>query len=307
MAPGFGQYEKAIAEGMTSGTFEQFNKGLEDLDELRLAVMDEHGIDRCVLSQTSPGLQRETDGKLAVGRAIEANDFLAAAVARHPQRFAGFAHLALQDVEAATAELDRCVNKLGFKGAMINGHTNGSYLDEAQYLPFWQHVASLDVPIYIHPADHFDRPHMYKDHPELSGPVWGWGVETGAHALRLIFSGLFDRLPNLKIILGHMGEMLPFMLWRIDSRAVIVKLPVALKKEPSQYIRDNFFVTTSGVCDPAPLQCAIDALGDDNVLFSIDYPYESTAIAADFINNAPVSETTRAKICHENARRVLKL
>ena len=307
MTPGYEHYEKDVALAMAPGAFESFGKRLEDLDDLRIAAMDEAGVDICVLSQTSPGLQRETDAKRAVSLAKESNDFLAQAIERHPDRFCGFAHLAMQETIEAAAELDRAVTKLGFKGAMINGHTNGAYLDEEQFYPFWQHVAKLDVPIYLHPADHFDKPHMYKDHAELMGCIWGWGVETATHALRLIFSGLFDRLPGLKIILGHMGETLPALLWRLDSRAAISKLPVALKKSPSEYIKDNFIVTTSGVCANAPLLCAVEAMGEDNVLFSTDYPYESHTIAAKFIEDAPIGETVRAKICHENARRILKL
>lgn len=307
MAPGFDHYEKAIAESMAPGVFEDFTKRLAELGALRLAAMDLAGIDICVLSQTSPGLQIEQDAKLATARARQANDFLAQQIEAHPQRFRGFAHLALQDTDAAIAELDRCVNSLGFKGAMINGHTNGRYLDEESFYPFWQHVAKLDVPIYLHPANHFDSPHMYSGHPELTGPTWGWGVETGTHALRLIFSGLFDKLSSLRVILGHMGETLPYLLWRFDSRAAITKSPYVLQKQPSQYIRENFIVTTSGVCDTAPLLCSIEALGDDNVLFSVDYPYESSKIAADFIENAPITDETRAKICYKNAQRVLKL
>jgi 2,3-dihydroxybenzoate decarboxylase len=292
---------------MAPGVFDDFNTRLSELGEMRIEAMDLAGIDICVLSQTSPGLQIEGDTQLAVAKARQANDFLAGEIEKHPDRFRGFAHLALQDPDAAIAELDRCVNVLGFKGAMINGHTNGVYLDEEIYYPFWQQVAKLDVPIYLHPANSFDKPHMYHGLPELTGPVWGWAVETGTHALRLIFSGLFDRLPNLRLILGHMGETLPFLLWRFDSRAAITKLSIDLQKKPSQYIRENFIVTTSGVCANAPLQCSIEALGEDNLLFSVDYPYESSQIAADFIDAAPISEATRAKICHENARRILKI
>jgi 2,3-dihydroxybenzoate decarboxylase len=307
MAPGLDLYEKAIAAAMGPGIFDNFSKRLAELDKIRIEAMDQAGIDICVLSQTAPGLQIEPDSKLAVAKARQANDFLAQAIEKHPKRFRGFAHLALQDTDAAIAELDRCVNTLGFKGVMINGHTNGAYLDEAVFYPFWQHVAKLDVPIYLHPASSFDTPHMYNGHPDLTGPTWGWMVETGTHALRLIFSGLFDKLPTLKVILGHMGETLPFLLWRFDSRAAITKHPILLQKRPSQYIKENFVVTTSGVCANAPLLCSIEAMGEDNVLFSVDYPYEESAVAANFIDTAPISETTRAKICHQNAQRILKL
>ena len=244
---------------------------------------------------------------LLFSRARQANDFLAGEIQKHPKRYAGFAHLPLQDAQAAAAELERCVKELGFKGALINGHTNGVYLDDSSMWSFWDCVDELDVPVYLHPASSFDAPHMYHGYPELVGPTWGWTVETATHALRLIVSGLFDRLPGLKIILGHMGEALPFMLWRLDSRWQISVPTVPLKKMPSQYIKDNFIVTTSGVCDNPPLLCTIDALGEDNVLFSADYPFEDTLVAAKFIDTAPVSEQVREKICYRNAERILKL
>lgn len=307
MAPGFDLYEGDVAKMMDAKSYQEFERRLPDFAELRIEMMNETGIDVCVLSQTSPGLQVEKDAAVAIRMATEANDFLCAQIQKFPSRFAGFAHLAMHDPAAAIAELSRCVRDLGFKGAMINGHTNGVYLDHEKYFPFWESVVELGVPVYLHPASSFDEPHMYKDYPVLVGATWGWTVETATHALRLIVSGLFDRLPELKVILGHMGETLPFLLWRLDSRWKISKQPRSLNKLLSQYLKDNFVVTTSGVCDNAPLLCALEALGSENVLFSTDYPFEDARIASEFIENAPVSESVKAQICYENAQRLLKL
>ncbi|MBI2810448.1 MAG: amidohydrolase [Candidatus Melainabacteria bacterium] len=307
MAPKFDKYEADVEKMMTPDDYKEFAARLPEFTELRLQTMDKAEIDISVLSQTSPGLQIEKDTPTAIRKSQEANDFLALQIQKHPSRFAGFAHLAMQDPTAASKELERCVIALGFKGALVNGHTNGVYLDDQRYIPFWESLNELDVPLYLHPASSFDAPHMFEGHPDLMGPTWGWTVETTTHALRLIVSGLFDRLPNLKIILGHMGEALPFMLWRFDSRWQISRHSKKLNKSLSQYIRDNIIITTSGVCDNAPLLCSIEALGADNVLFSTDYPFESTQIAADFIEKAPLSEDVRKKICYQNAQRLLKL
>ncbi len=307
MAPGFDKYEADVKNMMTPEAYKEFATCLPEFDELRLQTMDKAGIDVCVLSQTSPGLQIEKDTPTAIRKSQEVNDFLALEIQKHPSRFAGFAHLAMQEPKAAAKELERCVKDLGFRGALVNGHTNGVYLDDERYIPFWEALNELDVPLYLHPVSSFDIPHMFAGHPDLMGPTWGWTVETGTHALRLIVSGLFDRLPRLKIILGHMGEALPFMLWRFDSRWEIGKHSIKLEKSLSQYIRENVVITTAGVCDNAPLLCSIESIGADNVLFSTDYPFESALVAADFIEKAPLSEDVRKKICYQNAERLLKL
>ncbi|MBS1956710.1 MAG: amidohydrolase [Cyanobacteria bacterium SZAS-4] len=307
MAPGFENYEADVEKMMDARAYKEFALRLPEFADLRLQAMNNAEIEMCVLSQTSPGLQTEKDTATAIRKSQEANDFLAQQIQKHPSRFAGFAHLAMQDPTAAAKELKRCIEDLGFKGALVNGHTNGVYLDDQRYIPFWETLNNLDVPLYLHPADSFDKPHMYEDHPDLMGPTWGWTVETTTHALRLIVSGLFDRLPKLKVILGHMGEALPFMLWRFDSRWQIGKHSKKLEKPLSQYVKDNIIITTSGVCDNAPLLCSIEALGADNILFSTDYPFESTQIAADFIDKAPLSEDVRKRICYQNAQRILKL
>lgn len=307
MAPGFQRYSKSFIQHMDSAAAGQLNRRLDDIGELRLAEMDRCGIDLVVISQTGPSVQAEPSTSVAVESARANNTYLAQQIARHPKRFAGFATLAMQDVAAATAELTRAVHELGFKGALINGHTLGRYYDDPAFAPFWERVHALDVPIYLHPTDASVMPLAYADHPELHGAAWGWGVETASHALRLLFSGLFDRYPGLKIILGHMGEGLPFLRWRFDSRFAAYPHGIKLERAPSAYIGSNIVITTSGVCSPAALQCAIAEMGAEAVMFSVDYPYESSEVAADFVERTPLDERTRALVCHGNAERLLKL
>jgi 2,3-dihydroxybenzoate decarboxylase len=288
--------------------FADIERRLGDFDQLRLETMDQAGIDLVVLSVTTPGVQAERDAKIAIKLAQGANDFLASEVRKRPKRYAGFAHLPTQDSGAAATELERAVKELGFKGALINGQTNGKYLDDDMYLPFWERVQDLDVPVYLHPGEMADQPAMFAGRPELNGPVWAWTADTAAHALRLVFGGTFKRFPKLKVILGHMGETLPFFLWRFDSRwELALGRKLAPDELPSAIIRRNIAITTSGVCAPAPLADAIAALGEDNVMFSVDYPYEDTPTAATFIEAAPLSDAVRAKVCHRNAERILKL
>ena len=300
---------KYVARPTQSDTiFADIEKRLADFDQLRLETMDKAGIDVAVLSVTTPGVQSEPDAKLAVGLARSANDLLAREVQKRPRRYAGFAHVAMQDVGAAADELQRAIKDLGFKGALINGQTGGHYLDEDRYLPFWERVQELDVPVYLHPGGLVDHPAMFANRPELNGPTWAWTVETATHALRLVFGGTFKRFPKLKVILGHMGETLPFLLWRFDSRAQLqVGKEIAPGSRPSDIIKRNIVITTAGVCAPGPLVEAIGALGEDSVMFSVDYPYEDTQVAADFIDSAPISEALRAKVCHGNAERLLRL
>jgi len=280
---------------------------LPEFDELRLEAMDQAGIEISVLSHYAPGAHGERDTAAAVKAASRGNDVLAGHVARHPTRYRGFAMLAMHDPKEAAKELERAVLQLRFNGALLNGHTHGVYLDDPRYLEFWELVDALDVPIYLHPTHPVTMPAVYEGYPGLGGAMWGWMAETGGHALRLVLSGLFDRLPKLTIILGHMGEALPFLLWRIDSRFKIAKPKIVLQKPPSQYIRENFMVTTAGTFARDPLLCTIAALGDDRVMFSVDYPLEYSDQAAQFIDTAPVSDAVRAKICYGNAARTLKI
>ncbi|MFJ1259362.1 amidohydrolase family protein [Cupriavidus sp. CuC1] len=307
MAPGFQAYSKGYLQHIDAAVMADLAKRLADFDDIRIGEMDRAGIDFTILSQTGPGVQGETDRAAALGRARENNDFLAAQVARHPTRFAGFAALPMHDPVTAADELERAVKQLGFKGSLVNGHTQGVYYDDPAYDVFWERMQALDVPMYLHPTDAFVAPHVYAGHPEISGAAWGWGVETASHALRLVFGGVFDRFPRLKLILGHMGEGLPFQRWRFDSRFAVYSHGIKLAKKPSEYIGSNIVITTSGVCSPAALNGAIAEMGAEAVLFSVDYPYESTAIAADFIEQAPMDEATRSLVCHGNAERILKL
>jgi 2,3-dihydroxybenzoate decarboxylase len=298
-----------VARPTSNGAmFSDIERRLRDFGDERLAAMDSGGIDLSVLSLTTPGIQGEKDAATAIRLAMETNDFLAREVQKRPQRYGGFAAVATQAPVAAATELERAIKQLGFKGVLINGQTNGHYLDDQRFLPFWERLHDLDVPLYLHPGDLSDSPAMFAGQPGLEGPVWAWTADTGSHALRLIFSGLFVRFPRLKVILGHMGETLPFLLWRIDNRYELkVGRPLAPEERPSYFFRRNFVITTSGVCDPGPLVESLGALGDDNVLFSVDYPYQDSKQAGVFLDEAPVSDMVRAKIGNGNARRVLKL
>jgi 2,3-dihydroxybenzoate decarboxylase len=307
-SPDLSSYAHGPGSSMNREGFAHFEKRLLDFGGTRLEAMDKAGIALSVLSVTTPGVQAERDKRIAIARAREANDLLARQIQKHPTRFAGFAHLPLQDAKAAADELGRSVEELGFKGAMVNGHTNGHYLDEDMYHPFWERVQDLGVPIYLHPRDPFDMPHNYQGHPELLGASWSWTVETATHALRLVFGGTFDRFPEVTLILGHMGETLPYLLWRLDSRSrVLPPKPGQPKRLPSEIIRKNIVVTTTGVCSHPALVCALAALGEDSVMFSVDYPYEDCGVAAAFIESAPISEAARAKICHGTAEKLLGL
>ncbi len=307
MTPGFEHYSQAFTKLMSKGVLDRLSAELSSFDELRLQTMDRAGIDISVLSQTGPGIQGETNPALAISCAQQSNDFLAGQVARHPERLAGFASLPMHSPEAACRELERAVKQLGLKGALVNGHSGGVYYDEPAYDEFWECMQALDVPLYLHPYDAYITPHVFSGHPELSGATWGWGVEAGSHALRLLFGGVFDRFPNLKLILGHMGEGLPFLRWRFDSRFAVYSHGIKLKKAPSEYFGSNIVITTSGVCSPPSLIAAIAEMGADAVMFSVDYPYESSELAAEFIENTPMDDKTRQMVCSGNARRLLKL
>ncbi|MBY4868274.1 amidohydrolase [Burkholderia sp. Bp9017] len=305
--PGFQAYSKSFTQHIAPEVLADLGARLADFDELRLAEMDRAGIDYTILSQTGPSVQGEHDSAVAVSRARESNDYLAAQIARHPSRFGGFATLAMHSPGAAVEELTRTVDTLGFKGALVNGHTFGTYYDDRAYDPFWARLQELDVPLYLHPTDAYVMPRVFDGHPELAGAAWGWGVETGTHALRLLFGGVFDRFPRVKLILGHMGEGLPFLRWRFDSRFAVYSHGVTLARRPSEYFGRNILITTSGVCSAPALVGAIGEMGADAVMFSVDYPYESTAAAADFIERAPLDDTTRQRVCHGNAARIFKL
>ncbi|MFB9836231.1 amidohydrolase family protein [Actinoallomurus acaciae] len=287
---------------------DRYARRLADFTEYRLPEMDEHGVDVQVLSLTSPGVQAEPDAGVAVDDARRANDFLAETVRRHPTRFGGFAALPLQDPERAAAELRRAVRELGLHGALVNDHTLGHYLDEEPYAVVWAELQDLGVPLYLHPglvpADDW---HVLRGRPELNGPTFSWAATTGGHAMRLVYGGVFDRFPRATVILGHMGEFLPFQLSRFDARHRDLALERPLERPPSGYFGTNIKITTTGVYSHAALVAAVQAVGVDNVMFSIDYPYESTAEAVRFLDTAPLAPADLARVAHGNADRLLGL
>lgn len=278
---------------------------LLDLDGERLRLMDQEGVDMQLLLLTSTGVQM-----LEAGRASElaqlANDRLAEAIRRHPGRYAGLGVVPTQDVPRAIRELERAIKGLGLNGIVINSHTNGEYLDERKYWPLLEAAAALGVPIYIHPRA--PSPAMaapYRPY-RLEGAIWGYQAETGLHALRLIVSGAFDAFPDLRIVLGHMGEGLPYWLWRVDHMHAHTAAGARpkLKLRPSDYFRRNFLISTSGMNWEPVLKFCLSVLGADNLMWAIDYPYQDTRDSVRFLDNADITREEREKIFHRNAERI---
>jgi predicted TIM-barrel fold metal-dependent hydrolase len=295
----------AGSEGSRSGRIEE---RLRDFGGERVADMNSAGIDLCVLSHGSPSAQK-LPADIAVGLVERVNDRLAAAVAANP-RFAAFAALPTVLPEAAADELERCV-AMGFKGAMVHGMTGGEFLDLRKYWPIYARAEQMDVPIYMHPS----LPHpavieaYYKDYladfPMLARPAWGYGVEAGTQGLRMVLSGVFERYPKLKIILGHLGETLPFQLWRIDQ---------ALSRSGQRSVNfrevltNNFWITTSGFFSTPALLCCLMELGVERILFSVDWPFiADSKTAVDWMTGVPLSVADKAKILSSNAKSLLKL
>ena len=278
---------------------------LLDVGEVRLREMDEAGIDVQVLSHTNPATQL-LDAETGVALARRTNDTLGEVIRRHPQRFAGFAVLPTADPKASADELERTVTQLGFKGAMVHGLANGQFLDRKSFWPIFERAQALDVPIYIHPS----TPHptvvdvYYKDYPALVRAGWGFGVETATHALRLIMSGLFDAYPKLKIVLGHLGEGLPFLLWRSDH---IIMHEAKLPRSLRDYFCEHFYVTTSGNFSFPALQCCLLELGVDKIIFSVDWPWATNTEGVNFLESAPLSRADKEKIFHGNVEQLLKM
>jgi gamma-resorcylate decarboxylase len=303
------------AQNYDQGYFSSLQKGLSDV-KLRLADMDRCGIECMILSLTQPGIQGIPDRTIAVDTAKRMNDDLAGILAAHPNRFAGFAAVALQDVRAAGDELERAVSQLGFKGALINGYSNigdmntAQYLDEPPVWDFWARVESLGVPVYLHPRSPLpNQRRAYEGYPVLADSPWGFGAETGIHTLRLILSGLFDRFPRLRIILGHLGEGLPFLLYRTESRLRHMSSKVRGRqlKPVTSYLRENFYLTTAGAFRTQALLDTLLEVGSDRVLFSVDSPYETVQEQSDWFDSLPISETDRRKIGRGNALQLLRL
>jgi len=290
---------------------------LLDTQNRRLSEMDDNGVELMVLSLNSPAVQAVPDAVKATDLARRANDFLAGVVAKRPDRFRGFAALPMQNPEAAAGELRRAVVDLGFVGALVNGfselddHGRVSHYDTADHRPFWAEVERLDVPFYLHPRTPLPQDgRIYTGHEWLLGPAWAFGQETAVHALRLIGSGVFDRHPRLRVVLGHLGENLPYGLWRVDNhnawhgqRAA----GYAARRPVGDYFRANFLITTSGNFHTRTLVSAINEIGADRILFSTDWPFENVDHAAGWFDSAAIGEADRRKIGRDNAVREFRL
>jgi uncharacterized protein len=292
--------------------FPELDAKLLDLGAGRIAAMDEGAIDVQVMSLVAFGLEG-LDAASGTAVARDVNDELAAAVKARPERLAGFATLAMKDANEAAKELERSVTKLGLVGAMLNGTTDGRFLDDARFLPVFEAAEALKVPIYLHPAP---PPAPVRDayFTGLPGDLgfglsiagWGWHAETGLHTLRLIVSGLFDRLPGLQLMIGHMGEGLPFAMAR--SSAMLSRM-AALNQPVAEYFRTNIHVTTSGYFTLAPLECALEVLGIDRLMYSVDYPFSANTRGRKFLEEAAgmMSADDLERLAHGNADRVLGL
>lgn len=284
---------------------------MPEIGERRLQSMDEAGISVQVLSNTGPGPDL-VHGAEGIAIAREMNDHLAAAIARYPKRFAGFAVLPMQSPDAVAAELVRAVRELGFAGALINGTTEGRFLDHPGYDALLAAAVELDVPIYVHPhlAPEAVRRAYYSDLPDgasrvLEAAGWGWHSETAIAILRLVLSGALDRHRRLKLIIGHMGEMLPMMLARIDE---VFALDIEHLARPfSRTILDQVWLTTSGIFTEPPFLAALKTFGIDRIMFSVDYPYAPNAKGRAFLDRLSLSPADMAKLCHGNADALLKL
>jgi 5-carboxyvanillate decarboxylase len=279
---------------------------LIDIGEGRLKEMDKVGVDMAVLSLGDPGVDA-FDPPDALTWAKKTNNDLARIIKQYPKRFAGLAALAPGEPHGAANELKRAVTELGLKGALINSHIQGEYLDNKKYWIIFETAEELGVPIYIHPR--WPSPDMlkpYSTYPGLERAMWGFAAEAGLHSIRLILSGVFDRYPRLKIILGHLGEALPFWLWRIDNKCPSSILK-KLGKKPSEYVKANFFVTTSGMFSQPPFLCTHLALGADSIFFAVDYPFESSEVAVQFMDSVPISDSDKEKIYHINAEKLFSL
>jgi 2,3-dihydroxybenzoate decarboxylase len=296
--------------------WEEVKARVMDLRERRLREMDGNGIEMMILSLNAPAVQAIPDIAKATEIARKANDYLAEEVARRPDRYQGLAALAMQDPEGAARELERCVKELGFRGALVNGYSQVGdtettlYYDLPQFRPFWATVERLGVPFYLHPRNPLPRDsRIYEGHPWLLGPIWAFGQETAVHALRLMGSGLFDAYPGVQIILGHMGENLPFAMWRVENSNAWIpdRHNYAAKRRIREYFHANFHVTTSGNFHTPALLNAMLELGADRIMFSTDWPFENVDHAATWFDSCPISENDKLKIGRDNARRLFRL
>jgi 2,3-dihydroxybenzoate decarboxylase/5-carboxyvanillate decarboxylase len=249
------------------------------------------------------------DPDTATDIAATANDRLAEVIQKHPDRFAGLASFAPQNPKRAAKEIDRAINKLKLNGLIVNSHTNGEYMDDKKYWPIFEAATAAAAAIYIHPRNMPDPcAFMLDADVNLAGAIWGFQMETGLHAMRLIVGGVFDHFPDLKIVLGHMGEALPYWPYRIDYMyRAYTRGQGKLKKMPSQYLKDNFIITTSGMNTHSVLKYCVEVLGSDNIMFAIDYPYQESEESANFMNSAPLPLEDCEKIAHGNAEKLFNI
>jgi predicted TIM-barrel fold metal-dependent hydrolase len=296
--------------GPEAGRGNDQEKMLYDFGDLRVKQMDEAGIDIQVLSHGAPSTQKlGPDIAAEVTRGV--NDRLAKICAANPKRFAAFAALPTADPKAAADELERCVTKLGFKGAMIHGTSNGEFIDAKKFWPIFERAEKLDTALYLHPS--LPNPKVTeiyyqeyaKDFPLVVRPGWGYTVETATQAIRLVLSGLFDKHPNLKLILGHFGETLPFLVWRIDAA---LKRPGQKPMSFRDIFSKNFYVTTSGFFSNPALLCCVMEMGIDHILFAVDWPFvPDNKGAVDWMAGVPLCDDDKVKILSGNAKRLLKM
>ncbi len=311
----------AFVAGPGKVSTEQFRKfrqngetivsNLLEVGDARVAEMDAAGVDMQVLSLNSPGVE-QCEPAEAVTCARDANDFLAEVIKRHPKRFAGFASLPIQAGDAAVDELDRCIVKLGFKGANINGHTRGQYLDAPAFEPLLARAEKLDAPIYLHPTV---PPKAVVDalysgfSPAVSATFaaggWGWHIETAVHLMRMVLGGVFDRHPNLQVVVGHLGEGLPFMLPRMNKNFPVQT--TKLERSVGEYLRQNVHYTFGGFNFMPTFLNLLLEVGVDRIMFSVDYPYCPMQDSCSFLRHLPVSDPDRARIAHGNAERLLRV
>ncbi|MSQ62501.1 MAG: amidohydrolase [Betaproteobacteria bacterium] len=298
-----------------SGVWDDFTREILDLGNERLEQMDKTGIEFAILSLNAPGVQRILNAGEAMNVAKKANERMAEAVAKHPGRYAALAALPMHDPDAASKELTRCVRELGFKGCMVNGFQqvdsaeNVKYYDLPEYRSFWATVSELDVPFYLHPRMQISsRAPIYDGHPWLMSSPWGFAVETSIHSLRLCGSGLFDDYPKLRICIGHLGENIPFGLWRIDARMKFSRRAYRGKRPLGDYFRQHFHITTSGNFNDPAFRCTLETIDNDKIYFSADYPFERMEDAADWYDATKViSEEQKRKIGRTNAIKLFKL
>jgi len=298
----------------SSDAMNAMRSSILDIHEQRLRLMDQHGIEMMVLSLNAPAIQAIPDPSRAAEVTRIANDVLANEIRKRRDRFAGFAAVAMQDPDAAVAELKRAITELGFCGVLVNGYSEcptpgrALYYDFPEYGPFWAALQDLDVPLYLHTRDPLpDQQKVYEGHPWLTGAAWAFGAEASAHAARLMCAGIFDRYPSLQIILGHLGEGMPYNIWRLEHRVKKSPRGIPAKKPLGEYFRANFYLSVSGNFSTPTLLAAVEQIGSDRILFAVDYPFEEIAQASDWLEAAEIDEDLRRKIARENAISLFEL